>query len=384
MKRYSERLSQLPPPKIVVSGSMQCLPPAISLVDISRHAWRCTDSTGIPLSSDRADPTIVAGIDWEYQPFPFAESPSRFLSPRPMSGLEKRRFLAHHLALFSVMEALRAMYIDQVLKIDPLSGRSKLTLQEAEALHRALIYLPHYLTHRTRDMIPNQGVLPPSIIILSNGCGGALGAMNSYIVDQEKDQGEGVMRTSPAGGLLVQNAEDHKSMVGDKTVCPIAPRQQGAFIEALLQGVSIPHYPNQQADEALEWLNKHFHPIEISALTLFSEQLYQAQGLVDGQLKKYDGEAFSQISPHLKHNPRRYRDVLAGFLFKSGELLNELNKHQVGVNFALGRSPQAKGLTLESFEPIPTNLKMPALLRSILARDRQFFDMVSRQAATHR
>lgn len=55
-------------------------PPAISILQIYQDF---SDISGVPLSSDRGPAKYRQGINWDYKPYPCADSPSRDIKLHP-------------------------------------------------------------------------------------------------------------------------------------------------------------------------------------------------------------------------------------------------------------------------------------------------------------
>ena len=154
----------------------------LRVVDIFVNSY--TDSSGIPLASDRDDPRLIQGIDFQKQPNPFRTSPSRYPNGKPhevpVSELERERLRQFYPEMLSLLGRVRSTYITETRKKTGRNLDASLTLSESLSILSGLSYLPHYLAHRSTRPFALQGELPPQVIVLSNAASGSRGAMYAF------------------------------------------------------------------------------------------------------------------------------------------------------------------------------------------------------------
>ncbi|GEM_PF-5551151 len=331
-------------------------PPAISVLRIK--TTRIIDSSGIPLASDR-DPKLAEGIDFEYQEFPFHNSPSRLLQnqpdpahSRPMSGLERRRLAESYTSMIAIVNYVRRGYLETVANTEP----GPLTARELQEVLHGLFYLPHYLALRGKNPIPAQHALPPVVIALSNSASGSAGALDGYLKKHGNSQEAWNNPPVPEEMIEVIETLESKPLVGGKTVCVASPEQMRHFFAAVINGA---HMPKATFDAS-----SFLEISETPSLIEFGKHAFYANELMNG-LKTLDEKAAALIKKQSRNgrNPRHVRKTRDSFLGETHRLLGELAVSEHRINSALGRSLRIRELSLGEFES--QGFEMPGILKEM-------------------
>ena len=317
------------------------------------------DTTGIPLSSDRRHPSLVADIDFEYQSCPFSGSPSRYPNSQPhqtpLSGLERRRLGENYVTMQATMNDLRGQYI-RLFRDGENSGDDPMTVTEMQQFLRALIFLPHYLVQRGENPVPAKGALSPSVIALSNSSAGVLAALESFLQVNQKDQNNESLVPDPSA--MIEAAEKVGHMVGPKTVCAASPALMRHFIGAVVYGVDKNTRRNEfpVLDET-----------EAESLFAFGPLAYLVHEEI-GAFSMMDTHAAWMISIGMRNDVSRQqiREEIRGFRAKAQPVLDTLHQRETQLNQTLGRYPRSEKLTLDSFEI--AGFKMPGVMRKIYTK----------------
>ncbi len=314
-----------------------------------------SDSTNVPLVSDRAPKRLTAGIDWQYQSCPFQNSISRYPDGKPhetpISGLERKRLQDNYPRSLSIVKVIRDTFVANT-RTSGENNVQSLNALEMRGILRALSYFPHYLTLRASNPIPARGALPPEIVVLSNAAAGTLGSLEAYLGPQEDPA---FLRMPPKVEEMIMASEELGTMVGDKTVCVASPEQMRHFISYIVNG-------DERYQERFD-ITPFFTPDkEIAPLCVFGQETYLSHTGIE-KFRMLDSLASEDIKRHIKkrHNPRRIRSIMNEFSQLSKRLLHELNQRQEAVNMSLGRRPRDQ-ITLDMFEAV--GFKMPAILRN--------------------
>lgn len=333
-------------------------PPAISIFQI----WdtRYLDTSGIPSSSDRGNPEVVKEIDWDYQPNPFKNSPSRYPDGQshstPMSGLERRRLAETYPTMLSILAVIRNSYLKL---IDGKTDTRALSSLEMQRILRGLMYLPHYLSLRGKNPIPPKHALDPAFITISNSASGTLGALEAYL--EQRGYNPKDLTSPPDSEKMIEAAEKTGAMVGEKTLCVASPQQMQHFMNAVINGPET----HRNTFDVTHW----FDESEVFSIIKFGDQAYNANEKLK-ILWSIDLETESRVGRDVNKNknPRRLKRVLPvidEFRKESSAILYQLNANQLGINYALGRDSRIQPLTLESFAS--KGFKMPGILKKLSA-----------------
>lgn len=323
----------------------------ISLLKIYHTPY--IDSTGIPLSSDRSYPDLIKDIDWDYQPAPstFRGSPSRYPdgSPHvvPISGLERNRLRDNYPKMLLMLGELREQYIRYKRgDSDIATLPTPLTIAEMREFLRGLIHLPHYLVHRGKNPVPSQGVLAPSVLLLSNSAAGSLAALETYATVRKPRSNK-----VPEPENVIADVERGSNLMGEKTMCVAAPAQMNHFLSAVING------SGQESGVTAPLVS----PKETFSFFEFGHHAYVVQEFL-GELWAKDNEVYKAIGKQIKngHNPRRYQAHLDIFLREAEFAIIRMQPFQDRINVLLGRSTSGKPLKFEEFGV--AGFKMPALL----------------------
>jgi hypothetical protein len=331
--------------------------PAINVLQLFRNY---TDSTGIPIASDRSKPEVIKDINWDYQSCPFADSPSRYPNgaphPIPISGLERKRLGTHYSSTLSILEYVKDGFFNSVEATDLPRESRQLSTRESEVILKGLMFLPHYLVWRANNSFPPDGALPPAVIILSNSSSGSLGGLQAYM--DENYANPELYKKPPVVSSVIEASERSRAMIGHKTICTASPDQMHHFISSIVSGATVKGSQVTPSDL--------LHKSEVANLLRFGEQAYEAREEIE-RFGQSDTHATQMIEAILRsgENTESIRNHIQTVIFLSQIVINQLQTRQGIINDSLGRRIASPELNFYMFESIGFNI--PRLLRHIAA-----------------
>ncbi|HVZ11960.1 MAG TPA: hypothetical protein VG965_02930 [Patescibacteria group bacterium] len=209
------------------------LPGPVNVIELFKLP--ITDSTGIPLKSDRDDPEVITGINFDYGPSIFKSSPSRYPGGEPvstpMSRLEQRRLGHAHAEMSVIMEYVKS-------RMYPLQREDEsLNTQQLHNLFNVLRFMPYYLVSRRDNTLQARGEIPPAFIILANGAAGSNAAIGAY--SKRFDNDLEILASRPTATELKDAAEDSGEMIGEKSICVASPQQMEQFLNEAIKPPEI-------------------------------------------------------------------------------------------------------------------------------------------------
>lgn len=308
--------------------------PHMDIVDIVGQS-SITDSSGVPLQSDRVPES--QGIDFQYHPNAYTDSPSRFPNqqphPVPVSGLERGRLIEAYPRVRKLLLATRQAYIDQRYAETP---DPELTVHDGISILGALQNLPLYTVVRPHNSVPAQGVLPPFLVVSSNAASGGVGALGAVARGR-------IGLPLPSGREALDATEEEGSLVGQKTVCAAPSRMITGYLDMLKHGSET-----IAVGDVREETDGFVDVTELSALVSFGahmEALYEVhrqRGMADHIastiLRKYN--------PRTQAHSRRQRQAENALRTFRATIQGAVAAYTLGsrsLNLDLGREPVRDG-----------------------------------------